>query len=176
METLFKEKRLLIVIRGLVVFYILSLLFWGITTFPIEAELSIVCNLLGIQQGISPDNYEGFRHWIATVNEGVVNTNRAYPFLAYGTDWLAFSHIIIAIAFIGVYAKPVRNVWIVYFGMICCLGVFPLALLCGEMREIPMYWRIIDCSFGVIGFIPLYLLHVYIKRFKRLIRYTPSRY
>jgi len=36
-----------------------------------------------------------------------------YPFIAYGTDWLAFAHFVIAIAFIGPWRDPVRNVWVV---------------------------------------------------------------
>jgi hypothetical protein len=33
--------------------------------------------------------------------------------------------------------------------------VIPLALICGSIRGIPFYWRLIDGSFGVIGLIPL---------------------
>jgi hypothetical protein len=36
-----------------------------------------------------------------------------------------------------------------------CAAVFPLALICGEIRGIPLYWRLIDCSFGLFGAIPL---------------------
>ena len=45
----------------------------------------------------------------------------------YGTDWLAFGHFAIAIAFVG------------------------------ALRGIPVWWRLIDCSFGVFGLIPLWL-------------------
>ncbi len=176
MEILKQERRLLLIIRSLVVFYIFALFFWGITAFPLESEIGIICNVLGISQGVSPENYEGLKFWIAKVNEALVNTNRDYPFLAYGTDWLAFSHIVIGIAFIGVYIKPVRNIWIVYFGVIACLGVIPLALICGAIREIPFYWRMIDCSFCVFGIIPLYILLRYIKRLEKLINYVPSKY
>ncbi|WP_165022648.1 hypothetical protein [Dysgonomonas sp. ZJ279] len=176
MEEKNEEKRLLFIIRGLIVLYIFSLVIWGVTAFPLESELAILCNILGISQGVSPENYEGLHYWIATVNEGLVNTNRNYSFLAYGTDWLAFSHLVIAVAFIGLYVKPVRNIWIVYFGMIACLGVIPLALICGAIRGIPFYWRLIDCSFGVFGAIPLYFLHVYIKKLEKLIGYVPSKY
>ena len=41
------------------------------------------------------------------------------------------------------------------FGMIACLLVIPLALICGPLRGIPFYWQLLDCSFGVIGLIPL---------------------
>jgi hypothetical protein len=83
-------------------------------------------------------------------------------------DWLAFSHLVIAVAFIGLYREPVRNKWIVYFGMIACVGVIPLALICGAVRGIPFYWQLIDCSFGIFGFIPLYLLHVLVKKLEQM--------
>ena len=171
-----EEKRLLKVIRVLVAFFIVALILSGITAFPLETELNFVCNILGIDVGVSPNNYEGFKYWIALVNNGILNMNSNYPFLAYGYDWLAFAHIVIAVAFIGVYLKPIRNIWIVHFGMIACVGVLPLAFICGSIREIPFYWQLIDCSFGVFGIIPLYILHVYIKQLEKLVNYVPSKY
>lgn len=94
--------------------------------------------------------------WISFVHRGVTEASRQYPFLFYGTDWLAFAHIVIAIAFVGPLRDPVRNIWVVEFGMIACILVIPLALICGPIRGIPFFWRLIDCSFGVIGIIPLY--------------------
>jgi len=52
---------------------------------------------------------------------------------------------------------PVRNIWTVRAGMIACVFVIPIALICGAIREIPLWWRGIDSLFGVIGFIPLWL-------------------
>jgi hypothetical protein len=89
------------------------------------------------------------------VNEGLTATNGRYPFLAYGTDWLAFAHLIIAVAFIGPYIDPVRNKWVITFGLIACAGVLPLAFIAGAIRGIPLPWRLIDCSFGVVGSVPL---------------------
>lgn len=171
-----EEKRLLFIIRGLVVFFILALIASGITAFPLETELGILSNILGISPGSSPDSYQGLQYWIALVNEAITETNARFPFLAYGYDWLAFAHLVIAVAFVGVYTKPVRNIWIVRFGMIACIGVIPLALICGSIRGIPFYWQLIDCSFGVFGIIPLYILHKYIKKLEKLIDYVPSRY
>lgn len=176
MESKNEEKRLVLIIRGLIVFYMLSLLFFGITVFPLEAELRIVCQILGISPDASPNNYTGFLNWIATVNEGLVNTNRDYPFLHYGFDWLAFSHIAIAASFIGLYVKPVRNIWIVYFALIACLGVVPLSFICGAVREIPFYWRLIDASFALTGSIPLFFLLKYIKRLEKLTGKIVSKY
>ena len=103
METNAKEKRLILIIRSITVFYMLALFFWGVTAFPLESEIRVACSIIGISLDVPPENYEGFLNWIATVAEGLINTNRDYPFLAYGTDWLAFSHLVIAVAFIGLY-------------------------------------------------------------------------
>ena len=54
-----------------------------------------------------------------------------------------------------------KNEWVIYGGLIGCLLVIPLAMICGPIREIPFYWRLIDCSFGILGAVPLlYCLHL----------------
>ncbi|HMT28344.1 MAG TPA: hypothetical protein PKD91_03585 [Bacteroidia bacterium] len=133
--------------RWLVVFIVLLVLS-GITAFPLETELSLLAD-------ITKSGPIVLRRWIDSVYTAVSETNTKYPFMAYGTDWLAFAHIVIAVAFIGPLKDPVRNVWIIQFGMIACIMVIPLALICGSIRNIPIFWQIIDCSFGVIGLIPL---------------------
>jgi hypothetical protein len=101
------------------------------------------------------------------VNEGLTSTNAHYPFLAYGTDWLAFAHLVIAVAFIGPYLDPIRNKWVITFGLIACGGVIPLALIAGPIRGIPFGWRLIDCSFGVCGAIPLFLCDRLVTKMER---------
>ena len=51
----------------------------------------------------------------------------------------------------------IKNKWVIEFGMISCVLIIPFALVAGQIRGIPVWWRIIDCSFGAIGFIPLLL-------------------
>jgi hypothetical protein len=46
--------------------------------------------------------------------------------------------------------------------------VLPLALICGPIRGIPLFWRVIDCSFGVFGILPLWLIRQKIKRLEAL--------
>ena len=46
-------------------------------------------------------------------------------FLAYGTDWPAFGYVAIAVAFIGVFRDPIKNIGLVQSGMIACLLVIP---------------------------------------------------
>ena len=162
------EKQLLRKVRLLVLFFIFALAVSGITAFPLVTEMKILSSFLGIDSHLPPTAYSGLKHWIATVSEGVILTDKQYPFMLYGTDWLAFAHLVIAVAFIGLYRDPVRNKWLIYFGMIACAGVLPLALICGSIRQIPFHWQIIDCSFGVFGFIPLYLLHVWVRKLEQI--------
>lgn len=102
--------------------------------------------------------------WILKVQDALAQVDRDCPFLPYGTDWLAFAHLVIAVAFIGPWRDPVRNVWVIDFGLIACLAVIPLALIAGHFRGIPLWWRAIDCSFGVFGAIPLLLARRLIGR------------
>ena len=150
-------------IRILLILFVAGLVLSGLTAFPLDTELRILCSFLHIDPSASPENYVGGRHWIATVAAALRETGAKYPFLAYGTDWLAFAHLVIAVAFIGPLRDPVRNVWVVNFGIIACVAVFPLALIAGAIRQIPFYWRLIDCSFGVLGVVPLLLARRYIR-------------
>jgi hypothetical protein len=45
--------------------------------------------------------------------------------------------------------------------MIACVLVIPFALVFGAVRGIPFWWRLIDCSFGVFGFVPLYFCRMW---------------
>jgi hypothetical protein len=65
--------------------------------------------------------------------------------------------LVIAIAFIGAWRDPVRNIWLFDFGLIACALVIPYALIFGGIRGIPIWWRLIDCSFGLLGAIPLWM-------------------
>ena len=40
--------------------------------------------------------------------------------------------------------------------MIACVLVVPFALIMGSLRGIPLGWRLVDCCFGILGFIPLW--------------------
>jgi hypothetical protein len=162
------KAALLLRIRVWLVLFIVGLVLSGLTAFPLERELLMLNHLLGVAP-IAPVRGEPALHiWLRRVLEAVVVTNRDYPFLAYGTDWLAFGHLVIAMAFIGPLRDPVRNRWVLTFGIIACAGVIPLALIAGQMRGIPFYWRLIDMSFGVFGALPLLLCLRYVRRLERM--------
>lgn len=163
MKAKLSEKELVFRIRLLTVFFIVALLVSGITAFPIEWGLEkIIFPILNLDIHAIGDSYNLLGSWLFRVYEGVHVVNELYPFMAYGTDWLAFAHIVIALVFVGVYYKPIRNVWIVYWAMIACVLVIPTAFICGYIREIPFFWILVDCSFGVFGIIPLWILKRYI--------------
>lgn len=144
-------------IRFWLTLFIAGLVFSGITAFPLQTELAWFVSFLHTSSVQAIADSTGLLSWIELVNEGLSTTNAHYPFLAYGTDWLAFAHLVIAVAFIGPYIDPVRNKWVITFGLIACAGVIPLALIAGHIRGIPIGWRIVDCSFGVFGAVPLVL-------------------
>jgi len=135
--------------------FIAGLILSGVTAFPLQTELRWLVRALGSDDGNRIAVATHLLPWIKRVNEALTVTGAAFPFLAYGTDWLAFAHLVIAIAFIGPYLDPVRNKWVITFGLIACAGVIPLAMIAGAVRGIPLGWRLIDCSFGVVGCIPL---------------------
>lgn len=143
-------------IKVLIWLFIIGLILSGITAFPIESELAIAYRYIHI---FPPT----LQYWFSKVYQGIQETNINYPFISYGTDWLAFAHLVIAVIFIGPLKDPVKNIWVIQFGMIACVMIFPLALIAGPIRGIPFYWQVIDCSFGIIGIIPLYICYNKIK-------------
>jgi hypothetical protein len=150
-------------IRNWIIFFIVALILSGITAFALETELAWLNHFFtGRSTGLS--------FWIFKVYSALRDTNEKYPFLSYGYDWLAFAHIVIAVAFTGVLRDPVRNKWIIQFGRIACIMIFPLALIAGQVRGIPFYWQLIDCSFGIIGLVPLTICYRKINKLESLIR------
>jgi len=142
-------------IRFWLVLFIVGLVLSGVTAFPLQTELGWVA--AGLHHSWMQPTATSIHllPWIDRVQQALAVTNASYPFLAYGTDWLAFAHLMIAIAFIGPYRDPVRNQWVITFGLIACAAVIPLALVAGQVRGIPFGWRMIDCSFGIVGSFPL---------------------
>ena len=138
-------------IKWLTIIFMIALIISGITAIPMAAEL----NLLEKYPNLFPS---AFNIWIIKVHDGIVATNQAYPFIAYGTDWLAYAHVMIAILFIGVLKDPVKNKWIVTWGIINCVVIFPVAFIAGPIRGIPFFHQMIDCLFGIFGILLLLLI------------------
>jgi len=142
--------------RLAVALIIFGLVLSGVTAFPLLGEMNLLARVLVGESGsLIPADHSGLTHWILKVREGLEVTYESYPFIGYGTDWLAFGHIVIALFFILPFREPVRYRGVLHVGVAASLLVIPLALICGAIREIPFYWRLIDISFGVLCLIPL---------------------
>ena len=142
-------------IRLLIVFFIIALILSGVTAFPVETELYWLLD--------HPSMVPAFaKEWLQNVYAGLVETNNKYPMLAYGFDWMAFAHIVIAMTFIGPLKEPVKNKWVIDWALLACVAVIPLAFIAGPVRHIPLFHILIDCSFGVIGLIPLFICRSWI--------------
>jgi hypothetical protein len=131
--------------------FIVGLILSGLTAFALEQETGWLADFVESY----PVLPSGLILWIGKVHAALLDNNIRYPFLAYGTDWLGFAHLVLAAAFIGPLRDPVRNKWVLQFGLIACIAVIPFALITGPIRGIPLPWSLIDCSFGVFGAIPL---------------------
>lgn len=148
-----KKLQLIQWMMGIIIF---GLFISGVTAFPLQTEVEWMMTFF------DPDSLLGT--WLHQVGAALADVNARHPQLAYGTDWLAFAHIVLAILFIGPFRDPIRNKWVIQFGLIACAGVIPLALIAGHFRDIPFFWRLIDCSFGVFGCIPLFLALKWIQQ------------
>jgi hypothetical protein len=144
-------------IRWLAGFFILGLFLSGVTAIPLQSEVDWLAKHFSSE-------------WLSRVHVALDQTQAQYPFLFYGTDWLAFGHFVIAIAFIGAWRDPVRNRWLFDFGLIACVLVIPYALVFGSVRGIPFWWRLIDCSFGIFGAVPLWFCRKWTCELERAVR------
>ena len=152
-----REEQLRRRIKWLTWLFIVGLFISGVTAIPLNWELDLMVNWFGLSGQTSSTTSSELGRWLLTAREALQDVSANHPLLFYGTDWLAFGHFVIAIAFVGAVRDPVRNRWLFEFGLIACVLVIPYALVFGAVRGIPIWWRIIDCSFGVFGFIPLWL-------------------
>lgn len=159
------SRRRRLVIRVCLIIVILGLVVSGVTAFPLREELMFGREFLSDTRlsAVFPD----LAFWVQRVAEGLDTTGTEYPFLAYGTDGLAFAHLAIAVAFIGPLVDPIRNVWVTIWGLIMCAGIVPLALIAGAIRGLPIGWQLIDISFGVIAAVPLTIALVLTRRLAR---------
>jgi len=155
-------------IRPLLVLFVVGLVLSGATAIPLESELDLLGDLLKVDDASAAGDMSGLQIWIERVRDGLSETYERYPFIAYGTDWLAFGHFMIALVFVGAIIDPWKNDWVITFGMIACAAVVPMALIAGPCRGIPFWWLMIDCSFGLFGILPLWAARWYVNKGSRL--------
>lgn len=140
--------------------FVIGLVLSGATAIPLVTEVDWLAKNTSARvlvEAPGPSGPPAWAIWLTRVQTALHATSEAHPFLFYGTDWLAFGHFAIALAFVGALRDPVRNSWLFTFGILSCILVIPYAFIFGAIRGIPVWWRLIDCSFGVFGIIPVWL-------------------
>ncbi len=162
-------------IRAWTIFFMVGLVLSGVTAIPIATEVQLATSALGEDLSAGGRLPASVAVWLRTVRDAVETADARAPLLFYGTDWLAFGHVAIAIAFIGALRDPVRNRWLFRFGMIACALVLPWAIVFGHLRGIPPWWRAIDSAFGVLGFMPMWLCDRWSGRLEALGERQASR-
>jgi hypothetical protein len=145
-------------IRIALLAFIILLSISGITAFPLKTETEYLMSI----RSLFP---RALNNWINKVHESVWSTPEI---VLYGTDWLAFAHLVIALFFIPVYRDPVKYKENILFAQVACIGVFFIAFICGAVRGIPFFHQVIDCSFGFVGFFCLGYIQRKIKAFGAL--------
>jgi hypothetical protein len=151
-------------IRWLVGLFIAGLVLSGATAIPLESEVTWLSKITGARELVGQSSPPAWAEWLCRVEAALREMNLKHPFIGYGGDWLAFGHFVIAIAFIGAWRDPVRNRWFFDFGLVACALVVPFALTFGALRGIPFWWRLIDCSFGLLGAVPLWMARRLVQR------------
>ena len=160
-------KKQIKIIRWLLGFFIIALFLSGLTAIPVEPELSFLLRFFPAGSGL--------HYWLSKVLAAYGEVQTAHLFLLYGYDWLAFAHFILAILFVGPYKDPVKNIWVIQFGLIACVLILPLAFIAGTLRGIPLGWQLIDCSFGVFGAVPLWISYQKTKQLSQLIPHSLNK-
>lgn len=126
-------------IKRLTIILIIGLFISGLTAIPLELETFFLFIFFGDID------------WIKQVIETIQVANRNFPSAFYATDWLAFAHFTLAYLYVGFYKNPNKNDWLINFGITISIAVIPFAFIFGEIRFIPIWWRLIDCSFGIVA-------------------------
>src|SRR5215218_6100804 len=155
-----KNEKTLKGTKRLLLLFMTALFLSGLTAIPVDAQLCVLVKSL--------DQGTPVHAWVQKVLFAYREVANKHPFLLYGYDWLAFAHFVLAILFIGPYRDPVRNIWVIQFGLFACVLVLPFAFIAGHFRGIPLGWRLIDCSFGVVGFLLLWLIQIRVHKLQTI--------
>src|SRR5436190_2096707 len=153
------EKQLRGRIKAAIIITILGLLLNGISSLPLRTELNILLSYSSHLPQFLVD-------WWTYVNQGVLETSEKYNFMRYGFDWLAFAHLTIAIAFLGPLRDPIKNQWVVKWGMIVSALGIVMAFGWERLRDIPLWWSFVDAGISYFAFLILWLCNRWIEKLK----------
>lgn len=146
-------------IRMALLLTIAGLIASGLSAIPLKTELNFV---LQFREQLPVLLVE----WFDKVNLAITETSEKYPLVLYGYDWLGFAHVLIALAFIGPLLDPVKNQWVVIWGMMASALTIAMALVAERFRDIPFFWSLIDAAIGAGAFLILWICNTWINQLK----------
>lgn len=159
-------KKTLRVIRVCLVLFFLGILFGLHTVVFVEVETALFAKFLGRGTWMA-QTLPVVSTWIDTLYVSITESYRAYPVMAYCMDWLSYACIVFALFIVGAIRDPVRNVWIIQVYLAGCVLASLLPWVVGPMRGVPVFWRVLDGSFGVMGFMILFVAYRLTRRLER---------
>lgn len=161
------ETKLLGRIRILLIIFMAALVLCGVSIFPLKQQIDLVAGAFG--SGTLTDRiFPPMAQWIEQLHEGITHVHTNYPFLFYCTDWVGFAMIVIALVFVGPIRDPVRNIWVIQFGILTCLLTIPAIVICGTIRRFPPFWFVVDSLFAIGGLVLLYPAFRWARRLEQL--------
>ena len=103
-------------VRAWTWFFIVGLFLSGVTAIPLVTELNWLVQGTGARELVESSHATPappWAVWLMKVQAALQETSDKHPMLFYGTDWLAFGHFVIALAFVGAFSiiiTPTLNV------------------------------------------------------------------
>jgi hypothetical protein len=160
-------------VRLLLTLFIIALLLAALTAWFLIPAANIARRFLG-EGTVLGSSLPSVAQWITLVQKALADTKAKYPFMFYGTDWVAFAHIVMVIACLGPLRDPVRNIWVLQFGLIGCTLMIPMTLLSGVARGLPWSWQLFDCVIAVAGAIIFLMCYRYARQMETLSGSRPA--
>ncbi len=106
--------------------------------------------------------------WFLGTRQALMATSLTARFLFYATNRDGLSRILFALLFLGPYRDPVRNRWVINFGLLSCAALVLFAFVAGEIQGMPFLWRCADAAFALLCALPLLLCKHYIHLFEHI--------
>jgi hypothetical protein len=161
------EQKTLKKIRIYLILFLLAFLFSLHTVVFIETDAELLAKYVG-HDTFMEELCPSISAWIEHLNLAVSETYSSYPFFAYCMDYLVYASVVLAIFLLGAIKDPVKNVWVVQVFMVACCLAFILPFIVGPLRDIPVFWRCIDSSCGLIGLLFFLLAYRLIRKLEAL--------
>lgn len=162
-------------IRLVLAIAIVCLILGSLATLAAPHTISVVLSILSRMEIATPDTSHSFR-WLQHIQLQLGRDSDLHPMLHFCADLFAFVQLVFALALIGPLRNPIRNQWVIQFGILACCGLIPVALILGPWHGLPMAWRLVSCGAALCGIVTLMLCRHYITLYENVIESVRRRH